>query len=169
MTLELVDLDNPSYLILIDLGPIDQIDELTVVSLYVPDQLDVIDLGSAAVIPPTAAFNTVSLLSQEVISDKSTLIIDRSLGEYVILTLTNSLDMLSVINWPPSGYLGRIHLDITNTGNFTINFSRTGVMAPYQYVPPLTPNGNDFITLTTIDNGTTVKVNLVGQNYLNLQ
>ena len=143
-------------------------DGIIIIDLTETDYLTVIDLGPAGVVPLIATFNTVSLLSQSIVSNDSALVIDRSLGEYVNLSLQADISSFSVINWPISGYLGRIHLDIINTGNYTISFSKPGYMASYAFTPVLTANGRDMIILTTVNEGRTVLVNVAGQNYQSL-
>jgi hypothetical protein len=130
--------------------------------------INVIPLGPTATVPPVAAFNTVSILSQQVTTQGSSLVIDRSLGEYVKLTLQGNITSFVIQNWPPSPYLGRVHLDIYNQGSFGIINWPTGSATPAGVPPQLTANGNDLIVLTSVDGGTTVKISVVSPNYMPL-
>src|SRR6185312_11342712 len=60
--------------------------------------------------------------------------IDYSKGTFQQLILSADVTSLNVINWPPTGKTGRLILQITNTGNFSIagwqNTEWTGGVAP---------------------------------------
>jgi hypothetical protein len=148
----------------------DETDVLTLIDVHLDnEEITVIPLGPAGIIPPVAAFNTISLLSQTVTTQGPDLVIDRALGEYVTLILQNDTTSFTVLNWPPSPYLGRIHLDIFNQGSFVIQKWPDGCTTPYGIAPQLTPNGNDFLVLTTVDGGISIKISVVSPSYLPLQ
>ena len=141
--------------------------EMTIYSDY--DDIQVIPLGPPAVVPPVASFNTVSILAQTAVMASPDITIDRNLGEWVTLTLTSDVDSITVNNWPPPGYLGRIHLNIFNQAAYQINAWPPGSVAANGSYPITTANGNDLIIMTTVDGGATVMVHVVGYNYLGLE
>jgi len=148
----------------------DQTDVLTLIDVHLDnEEINVIPLGPAGVVPPVAAFNTVSILSQTVITSGPDLVIDRALGEYVTLMLQDDITSFTVLNWPPAPYLGRVHLDIFNQGSFAIRTWPPNCTTPYGVPPQLTANGNDFIVLTTVDAGANVKISVVSPSYQPLQ
>ena len=146
----------------------DETDILTLIEVALDnEEISVIPLGPAGIVPPVAAFNTVSILSQTVITNGPNLVIDRTLAEYVILILQNDITAFTVLGWPPPPYLGRVHLDIYNQGSFTMSWPVNST-TPYGVPPQLTPKGNDFIILTTVNGGANVKISVVSPNYLSL-
>jgi hypothetical protein len=92
--------------------------------------------------------------------------IDYSKGTFQQLILSADVTSLTVINWPPTGKTGRLILQITNTGNFSIagwqNTEWTGGVAP-----TITQGAGkkDIVVLTTGSAGTEVFGNIVGQDY----
>lgn len=146
-----------------------KVDTIIEVHLFDNEEISVVDLGDPSVPSPVAAFNTISILSQKITSSGPNLVIDRRFGEYIVLTLQNDITSFQVLNWPPPPYLGRIHLDIFNRGSFRILNWPPGCVTPYGEILPLTPFGNDFIVLTTIDGGANIKISVVSPNYLPLQ
>jgi hypothetical protein len=148
---------------------LDETDILTLIDVHLDnEEITVIPLGPPGVVPLVAAFNTVSILSQTVITQGPSLVIDRALAEYVILILRHDIISFTVLNWPPPPYLGRIHLDIYNQGPFTMAWP-PGSTTPYGTPPQLTNRGNDFIILTTVDGGANIKISIVSPNYQPLQ
>jgi hypothetical protein len=153
-----------------DVTVIDISDTLTLIEITLDnEEINVIPLGPAGIVPPVAVFNTVSILSQQVLSQGPDLVIDRSLGEYVRLILQDDITSFVVHNWPPPPYLGRVHLDIYNQGTFVIQHWPANSTTPYGVAPQLTAFGNDFIILTTIDGGASVKISVVSPDYQLLQ
>jgi hypothetical protein len=148
----------------------DETDVLTLIDVHLDnEEITVIPLGPTGIIPPVAAFNTIALLSQKVTTQGPSLIIDRALGEYVTLILKDNItSSFTILNWPPSPYLGRVHLDIFNQGSFVIQEWPDGCTTPYGIAPQLTPNGNDFLVLTTVDGGRTIKISVVSPSYMPL-
>jgi hypothetical protein len=138
-------------------------------TVYDYDDIQVIPLGPPGIVPPVASFNTVSLLTQSLSTSGAILTIDRALGEWVTLQLTNDVTSIVVNNWPPPGNLGRVHLDIFNQGSYQILGWPPGSAAPYAGLPQLTPNGNDLIIMTSVDGGATTKIHIVGLNYMPLE
>ena len=125
--------------------------------------INVIPLGPAGITSPIGSFNTISVITQQVVSQDST-VIDRNLGEYVQLILQSNRTSLIIQNWPSPPYLGRIHLDIYSKGPFMITWP-PGSITPAGGAPQLTPSGNDLVILTTINGGTNIKIN-TWSNYL---
>jgi hypothetical protein len=73
------------------------------------------------------------------------------------------------LKWPPLPYLGRVHLDIFNQGSFVIQKWPDGCTTPYGIAPQLTANGNDFVVLTTVSGGRSIKISVVSPSYEPLQ
>ena len=115
------------------------------------------------------AGNVLQLEVQTVAQVGANLAINRGLGEVCELSLTANITAVTVINWPvhSPATLGRVILDITNTGAFTI----TGWPAAVKWgggVPPVitaTAGAKDRIMLSTTDGGTTIKGDIINQNY----
>ena len=90
--------------------------------------------------------------------------IDYSAGKHQKITVTGAFTLNPVTNWPSTGKLGEVMLELTNgassavtwptinwvkiDGSFTTTFSSNGVT--------LQTSGTDFILLWTRDGGTTV-------------
>jgi hypothetical protein len=149
-----------------DLAVVDITDTITLIDVFLDnEEIIVIPLGPTGIVPPVAAFNTVSVLSQTIVTQGPNLVIDRALAEYVVLILNNDITSFTVLNWPPPPYLGRVELDIYNQGSFVIQTWPPGCTTPYGVAPQLTTNGNDFIILTTVDGGQNIKISVVSPSY----
>lgn len=88
-------------------------------------------------------------------------------GEVQKISLTGNAT-LSVSNWPASGNFAKLVLDIVNTGAFNITAWPTGtIWAGAAGAPTITSGSgkHDVIVLTTLDGGTTILGNIVGQNF----
>lgn len=90
--------------------------------------------------------------------------LNRANGEYQALTLTGNVTALTVTGWPAAGTLGKLTLDITNGASFSITWPGS-TKWPRGLAPTLTPTGRDLVLLMSIDGGTTVLGNTVGQAY----
>ena len=100
----------------------------------------------------------------QVISGSGALAIDYALGKHVRLTVTADITSIDINNWPATGFLGRLTLEITNSGAFTMT-GWPGVLWPMGNVPQLTPSGRDHFILTTSDGGVTIYGHPVGFAY----
>jgi hypothetical protein len=127
----------------------------------------VVDLGPAGIIPPVASFHTVSLLSQRVIALSSDITIDRTLGEYVVLMVGRNITSLQILNWPPAPFLGRIMLECSNQGNYTIQWP-DWIKWSRGRAPDLTIEGIDRFLFTSVDQGATVYGDIVGMDYVHV-
>lgn len=128
------------------------------------DEIIVIDLGPAGMLPPVADFNTVSLLTQAITSESGVLSINRSLGEYVKATVNEDITDVVITEWPPLPYLGRIVLEIISTGNYIVTWP-AWIKWARNSAPDISASGNDVFLLTTTDEGATVKGSVIGQDY----
>jgi hypothetical protein len=124
----------------------------------------VIDLGAAGIIPPVASFHTVSILAQHLTVMNGSLLINRTLGEYVILNVRSTVNSFQITNWPPAPFLGRIMLETRNEGDYTILWPNW-IQWSRGRAPDLTIIGKDRFLFTTIDNGATVTGDVVGIDY----
>jgi hypothetical protein len=103
-------------------------------------------------------------LSQSITASGSTLTINMALGWNVELTLSANVTSVVVQNWPASGSLGRLTLDITSTGSYTM----TGWPGTTRWTggtaPTITASGKDTVVLTSADGGTNFRGYLAGQS-----
>jgi hypothetical protein len=101
------------------------------------------------------------------ISAGATLSLDRNNGEVQRLSLTATVTSFSVSNWPASGTLGRLILEIQNTGAFGISSWPSGTVWPAGTAPTITSGSGkkDVVILMTFDGGTTIYGTLVGADY----
>jgi hypothetical protein len=95
------------------------------------------------------------------------LAIDRANGEYQVYSVTGDVTSITLTGWPVSGEYGKLILEFTNTGAFTINGWPAAVKWPKSVIPTLTSgNGKDMlVVLTTRDGGATVRGSVAGQDY----
>jgi hypothetical protein len=92
--------------------------------------------------------------------------IDWTAGELQTVTLTGNASF-SVINWPATGALAKLVLQIKNTGAFNVTGWPSGTVWPGG-VPPVITSGagkTDVVVLMTPDAGATVLGSIVGQDY----
>jgi hypothetical protein len=103
----------------------------------------------------------------QVVTTGPTVLIDYAKGAFQNLILASNVSAISIINWPSTGKTGRLILQITNTGAFTLNGWPTGTMWSEGGVPVVTPGAGkrDILVLTTGDGGATIFGNIVGQDY----
>jgi hypothetical protein len=106
-----------------------------------------------------------ALMRQAVTASSSTLNIDMSLGWNVALTLNATVTSFTVSNWPASGVLGKLTLEVTNGGSYNI----TGYPGTTKYwtdgaIPTMTTSGRDTVILTSGDGGTVFRNYQASQN-----
>ena len=93
--------------------------------------------------------------------------IDRTIADYIDLTLGVNITTLALTGWPASGtYMAQMHLVINFTGAFTITWP-AAVKWPNGTAPTLTGvNGKaDHIMLVSDNGGSTIWGFVMGQNY----
>ena len=93
-------------------------------------------------------------------------VIDYTDGPWQVLTLTENVTTLEVVNWPPSGKAARLVLEIINTGSFSI----AGWPANTRWAgaPPVVTTGagaEDIVVLSTGTGGAKIFGSVVGQNF----
>lgn len=93
-------------------------------------------------------------LSQSVTASGSSLTIDMSLGWNVALTLSHSVTSVAVSNWPATGYKGKLTLDVSSTGAYTMAGWPGTTIWTGGSAPTITSSGKDTIILTSSDGGT---------------
>jgi hypothetical protein len=97
------------------------------------------------------------------ISASGAVTIDRSLGEIQRLNVTGNVTSISILNWPPSGQVGRLILEVVNTGSFTVAFPSARWASGL--VPVVTPSGRDLYGFLSFDGGSTLYGSTIGQAY----
>lgn len=87
-------------------------------------------------------------------------------GECQRLSITGNVTSLAISNFGISGQCSKIVLEIWNTGAFTFAFP-AGTIWPGGVEPVVTSGAGskDVFILLTMDGGTTIYGNIVGQNY----
>jgi hypothetical protein len=87
-------------------------------------------------------------------------------ARHVVITLQTSVDQLNITDWPASGSLARLTIEVRNTGNHTLAWP-AGTRWSNGYIPTVTPgNGTeDLYAITTRDGGVSLRGHVVGQNY----
>lgn len=104
--------------------------------------------------------------SQTVAAAAGALAIDVNNGYNVELTLNGSVTALTLSNWATTGFLGRLLLNITSTGAFTMA-GWPGTTRWSGGVAPTITSGagkRDSIVLTSSDGGVTFRGSVAGQN-----
>jgi hypothetical protein len=105
----------------------------------------------------------LSEVRQSVTAAGSSLNIDMSAGWNVNLTLSATVTAVTVSNWPSSGVLGRLTLDVTSTGAYNITGWPGTTRWPYGSAPTVTSSGKDTFVLTSGDGGSTFRGFVAGQ------
>lgn len=82
--------------------------------------------------------------------------IDVAAASFYTGTIDTSTTTFTFSNWPPSGTLGQVTLELTNPGSQTLNFP-VGTTFPGGTTPTWTVSGVDTVTLYSIDGGTTIR------------
>lgn len=105
--------------------------------------------------------------TQPITASAASLTVDYLLGTYAIISLQANVTTFAVSNWQAGE--NRLTLEIDNTGAFGITFP-TGWLAVGGTAPTITSGAGkkDKIMLTTSDAGSTVFIDVVGQNYLTI-
>lgn len=119
-------------------------------------------IGSAALAAALANY----LTKQAVTASTASLSINMNLGWVVELTLSAGVTSVAVTNWPASGTLGRLVLNIASTGAFNITGWPGTTIWPAGTPPTITSGTGkkDTIMLTSDDGGTTFRGFVPGQN-----
>jgi hypothetical protein len=106
-----------------------------------------------------------ALMRQAVTASSSSLSIDMALGWNVALALNATVTSFSVTNWPASGVLGKLTLEITSGGAYSISaYPGTTKYWTDGTAPTITPSGRDTVILTSGDGGTVFRNYLVSQS-----
>jgi hypothetical protein len=96
----------------------------------------------------------------------ASLSIDMSKGWHVALSLGATVTSFAVTNWPAAGTVGKLTLDITNTGTFNIGTWPTTTIWAGGSTPVITSgNGKqDTVVLTSTNGGTAFRGYVASQN-----
>jgi hypothetical protein len=94
------------------------------------------------------------------------LTIDMSKGWHVALSLGATVTSFAVTNWPATGSVGKLTLDITNTGSFNITTWPTTTIWAGGAAPTITSGAGkqDTIVLTSTNGGTAFRAYVASQN-----
>jgi hypothetical protein len=106
--------------------------------------------------PDIVNYAALALTSQNITASSSTVAIDMSLGWVVNLTLSHSVTAITVTNWPAAPTLGKLILNITQGGAYTMA-GWPGTTKWTFGVPPVVTTGagaNDTIMLLSNQGGT---------------
>ena len=104
---------------------------------------------------------------QAVTASSTTLAIDMNNGWFVDLSLTSNVSVaFNISNWPVAGALGKITLQINNTGAYNISAWPSGTIWPGGTPPTITSGSGkkDTIMLTSTDGGATFRGYVIAQN-----
>jgi hypothetical protein len=104
---------------------------------------------------------------QAVTASAASLSINMALGWEVSLSLAVNVTSFAVTNWPAAGSLGKLTLDISNTGAFGITGWPGTTKWPGGAKPVITSGTGalDTIMLTSVDGGNNFRGFIVGQNF----
>jgi len=111
----------------------------------------------------TAGFLPIKV--QRITASSSSLSIDLSLGQYIILTLSATVSTMTITNWSNNTIIKCI-LDVRSTGAF--NITNWGGAKWASGTTPTVTSGNgkkDLYVLASADGGTTIHGGIGGQNY----
>lgn len=119
----------------------------------------------AGTVPGAQAALGISYYTKQAVTAASTsLSIDLSLGGTVALALNSNVSVaFAVTNWPASGTMGRLLLEITSSGAYNITAWPGTVTWVGGAVPTITSSGKDTILLTSHDGGSTFRGYIVAQ------
>lgn len=108
----------------------------------------------------------LAMTKQAVSTTGASLAIDMNLGWHVALSLGHTITGFTVSNWPPDGILGKLTLEISNTGSFDIDDYPGTTIWSFGSVPTVTSGSGekDTIMLTSHDGGTNFRGYVVGQD-----
>jgi hypothetical protein len=104
--------------------------------------------------------------NQSVTASTSSLSIDMRKGWNIALSLGATVTSFAVTNWPATGTVGKLTLDITNTGAYNITTWPTGTLWASGGAPTISSGAGkkDTIVLTSTDGGTTFRAFVASQN-----
>ncbi|WP_315806972.1 MULTISPECIES: hypothetical protein [unclassified Bradyrhizobium] len=124
-------------------------------------------IGEAGNMVEVTAELKSALAVTQVVATGAAVEIDYAGGTMQQLILAGDVPKLNVVNWPGPGKIGRLILNITNTGAFAVKGWPAGTLWIGGMAPLLTEGAGkrDVVVLTTQDGGATVYGNIVGQDY----
>lgn len=107
-----------------------------------------------------------SLIKQSLTASSSTLNIDMANGWNVALTLSANVSTINVSNWPATGIMGRLVLEVTSTGAYNITGWPGTTIWEGGYAPTVTSGAGakDTYAITTHDSGTNCRGYVASQN-----
>ena len=96
----------------------------------------------------------------------STVNVAYGVSKHVVITLQADVSQFIVTDWPASGSLARLTIEVRNMGNYTLAWP-AGTKWSNGLVPTVTPgNGKeDLYAITTRDGGVSLRGHVIGQNY----
>lgn len=108
----------------------------------------------------------LAMTKQTVSTTGTSLAIDMNLGWHVALSLGHTITGFTVSNWPPDGILGKLTLEITNSGAFDIDDYPGTTIWSFGSMPTVTSGSGekDTIMITSHDGGTNFRGYVVGQD-----
>jgi hypothetical protein len=108
----------------------------------------------------------LSAQRQLVTASTATLSIDLSKGWYVVISLAATVTSFSFTNWPAIGSVGKVTLEINNTGTFNISTWPTATTWAGGSVPTITSGAGkvDVVVLTSITGGSSFRGYVASQN-----
>lgn len=127
-------------------------------------QVHLIADGTNVVAAQTHYVNPVMVGSRELSREISGSVLDLSLANYFIKTVTADTT-LSVANVPPTGYVANIIVEVVNGGAHNVDWW-LGVAWPEGIPPVLSISGRDVLGFFTRDGGTTWSSFLIAENML---
>jgi len=102
---------------------------------------------------------------QSISTSSATLSIDLSLGQYVIVTLNQTITTMTITNWP-AATVARLTLEVLNQGAFNITGWGSALWAGATLPTVTSGSGKkDVFVIFSGDGGTTKYGAIVGQNY----
>jgi hypothetical protein len=106
----------------------------------------------------------------EMVHTGGALVIDYQRGTFQRLILAGDVDSMTIIGWPRAGKTGRLILQVTNTGLFSIDAWPVTTLWTGGGEQPIVSQGaskRDIFVLTCADGGVEFFANVVGQDYSN--
>lgn len=93
--------------------------------------------------------------------------LDYSLGRHVVLNLVGNVSSISVSNWPDTGNLARLSIEVRNTGAYDISAWPAGTKWAFGAPPTITPGAGkiDVVALTTTDAGSSLVGYFIGKDF----
>ena len=121
---------------------------------------------NAAYIAALSAQINASILAytqQSVTASSSSLSINCALGMAVDLTLNASVTSVAVTNWPTAGTMGRLTINVTSGGSYTMTGWPGTTYWPGGSAPTITASGQDTLVLVSTNGGTVFRGYTAGQ------